>query len=147
MPNLDFWPLPGHIPLHILHTCTNIYYTHVHKNKSKFGAGRIMVVVSMSMAPVSSYVNAWSVVGGMFWEGVGDVALLEEGYHWGWVSKSQHHSHVISLPLSSSNFWIRYKLSATSPAPSLPAAWFTARMIIDETLETTIKLPIKCSLS
>lgn len=47
----------------------------------------------MSMAPVSSYVNAWSVVDGLFWEGIGDVALLEEGCHWGWVSKS----HIIPM--------------------------------------------------
>ena len=36
------------------------------------------------------HLNDWLSVGGAVWEGLGDVALLEEVCHWGWEVSRAH---------------------------------------------------------
>lgn len=39
----------------------------------------------MRIARFGSYLNTWSLVYGPIWEGLEDMALLEELYHWWWA--------------------------------------------------------------
>lgn len=69
------------------------------------------------------YWNTYSPVG--VWEGLGVVALLEKECHWACALRFQMPtpSSVSFLSLSASCLQTRYELSATAPAPSLPACY------------------------